>query len=83
MNEDTDRRQESPGRIVHTTAHGDNAEEIELSALDQARAFFGPDRRLAVIPDYQAYTAKPGQEPEPGKRYTAGVRVRTVEDGQS
>ena len=80
MNEDTGRRQESPGRVMHVYVWGDTAEEIELAALDKAREFFGPDRQLAVIPDYQVSSIGPhGPFRESGKRYTAGVRVRTVE----
>ena len=86
MNEDTDRRQESPGRILHVYVCGDTADEIELAALDEARAFFGPDRRLAVIPAYRIGATASSTLPEvrgSGKRYVAGIDVRTIEGEQS
>jgi hypothetical protein len=77
---DTDRETSSPGRLLHLTAYGDTADEIELAALDQARTFFGPDRQLEVIHDYQVTGTWPEDKPEAaGKRFTAGIRVRTVE----
>jgi len=86
MNEDTDRRQESPGRILHVYVCGDTANEIELAALDEARAFFGSDRRLAVIPAYRIHATASSTILEirkSGKRYVAGIDVQTIEGEQS
>ena len=85
MNEDTDRRQESPGRIMHVYVWGDTADEIELAALDKAREFFGPDRQLMVNPGYHVWTIDRSSSPEAresGKRYSSSMIVCTVE-GQS
>jgi len=70
------------GCVIHTSVCGDTAEEIELAALDDAREFFGPDRRLEVVADYQVTRCNPGtSHAGHGKKFAAGVRVRTVEAG--
>lgn len=84
MSDDTDRehRTEAPGRRIQVRATGDNAAELELSALDEARPFFGDGPQLAIIPDYMAYPAASSSSPavrDSGKRYQATVLVRTVE----
>lgn len=70
-------------RTFLAEAYGDTPEELELAALDEARAFFGDRVRLAIVPDYA--TARP-QSPktatratELGKTYRALVRVRVVD----
>lgn len=87
MNDDirSDEHTASPGRILWVVAYGDTADEIEMAALDAAREFFGPDRRLAVIPDYQVSSIgphSPARDRASGKRYVTSAKVRTVE-GQS
>ena len=80
MDEDTTQRQKPAGRIFHASVVGDTAEEIELAALDEARGFFGADARLEVAHDYQVSSISAGdQRAATGKKYTAGVRIRTVE----
>jgi len=79
---DIEQQQESPGRVMYVVAFGDTADEIEMSALDQAREFFGPDRHLAIIPKYGAslvHAAHPPNYRESGKRYYAHITVRAVE----
>ena len=72
VNEDTDQQTGQPARIVETTVFGDSADEIELAALDKARAFFGSDRQLEVIRDYKARdTISYGADAESGKKYRA------------
>lgn len=77
MNEDITQRQQSPGRILNVVVFGDTADEIELAALDEARAFFGGSRQLEIVPDYKVS----GTIPQDGtdKNYRAAVNVRTVE----
>jgi hypothetical protein len=82
MSEDTDRRQESPGRVMHVYVWGDTADEVELAALDKAREFFGPDRQLEVVLGYHVWTIDRSSSPEAqesGKRYSSSIIVRTVE----
>jgi hypothetical protein len=80
MDEDITQRQKSPGCIFHTSVVGNTAEEIELAALDEARPFFGEHARLEVVKDYQVSSVTEGDSrAHLGKKYTAGVRVRTVE----
>lgn len=78
---DTEREQQDE-RSLLAEAYGDTPEELELAALDEARAFFGDDVRLAVVPNYAV--ARP-QSPATaakalaaGKIYRALVRVRIV-----
>jgi hypothetical protein len=80
MYEDTDRQTGQPARVIEVIAFGDTADEIELVALDQARAFFGGDRQLEVIRDYKAngIIASIKAEAESGKKYRAEVRVRAI-----
>jgi hypothetical protein len=80
MNEDVASRQDSPGRTIAVVAFGDTADEIEMAALDEARAFFG-DRRLEVIRDYAVQDAISSidVDRESGKKYRAQVCVRVVD----
>lgn len=74
---DQEQRTLPGGRILHVTAYGDTADELELYALDEAREFFGTDVRLEVIDDYQVVGATHDPAAS-GKRYCAGVRVRAL-----
>ena len=76
--EGTDRDKLPGGRAVNVTVFGDTAEEIELAALDEARAYFCSDVQLRIVPDYGAQkgSAFPGGTSE--KKYGASVKVETV-----
>ena len=78
----SDEHTDAPGRILVVTVLGDTADEIEMAALDAAREFFGPDRQLAVVPDYMVSSIGPADRAEwreTGKRYITCAKVRTVE----
>jgi hypothetical protein len=68
---------------------GDTADEIELAALDKARAFFGVHAHL-TIPGYIVHDdgdstiggAEPLYPQAGGKKYRARVDVRTIEAGE-
>jgi len=77
MDEDITQRQQSPGRILNVTVFGDTADEIELAALDEARAFFGGSRQLEIVPDYKVSGTIIHDRTD--KKYRAGVNVRAVE----
>lgn len=80
MNDDTEARQRAPGRTINVRVGGDTADEIELAALDAARAFFGDDRQLEVVRDYGVISTVPGGPCADKKYYApAGIEVRTVE----
>jgi dihydroxyacetone kinase len=74
--------QEQDQRTFLAETYGDTPTELELAALDEARAFFGEDVRLAIVPNYAV--ARPQSSPtaeraaELGKTYRALVRVRIV-----
>ena len=79
MNDDTQQGERSLGRSIEVLASGDNADEIELAALDEARKFFGKDIRLEVVRDYRVFDVRPGSALEAkaaGKGYQATVTVR-------
>lgn len=69
-------------RTFLAETYGNTPMELELAALDEARAFFGDDVRLAIVPNYAV--ARPQSAPtmeraaELGKKYRALVRVRIV-----
>lgn len=68
-------------RAFVAEVYGDNPEEMELAALDEAVEFFGAERRFAIVPDYAvARPASPGTlkraEELGGKKYRALIRVR-------
>jgi hypothetical protein len=76
---DTERR--NPGRSLTVRAFGDTANEIELYALDEARAFFGDDIKLTVERDYvTSAISSASRHTLPGevadKKYLATVLVR-------
>jgi hypothetical protein len=77
MDEDITQRQQSPGRILNVVVFGDTADEVELAALDEARAFFGDGRQLEIVPDYKVSGTIPLDGTD--KKYRAAVNVRTVE----
>jgi hypothetical protein len=81
--ENIDRETRPAGRSMVVTAFGDNADEIELAALDEVRPFFGAAVQLEVQRDYIAHAATEGQRRTvaAGKRYTATVSVRAIEPG--
>jgi hypothetical protein len=86
--EGIDRETRPAGREVEVFVFGDNADEIELAALAAARAFFGDDAHLTVVPAYKAMAVLPGYSLEKqagGKKHHAQVIVRTIEPmgGQS
>lgn len=79
MSEGIDRDIRPAGREVDVFVFGDNADEIELAALDEARPFFGDGVHLTVVPAYRALSVLPGGALEPragGKKYHATVTVR-------
>lgn len=80
MNEsDTGQQAGGIGRRISVLAYGDNADEIELSALDQARRFFGDDMRLEVVRDYAVSDAvRVGTlaVQAGGKAFVASITVR-------
>jgi hypothetical protein len=67
---------------MNVAAGGDDADGLELAALDEARRFFSPDVRLEIVPSYEVQQVT-GASFEPaaanGKRYYAHVTVRVVE----
>ncbi|MCF6467377.1 hypothetical protein FAF44_02970 [Nonomuraea sp. MG754425] len=73
------------GRSMRPVAVGDTVDELELSALDKARAAFPPNVRLEIVPDYEIYTV-PGDGGfssfpgvlESGKTYYSHITVREV-----
>jgi hypothetical protein len=75
---DQDQHVSADGRILHVTVHGDNANELELAALDEARGFFGPDVHLEVVNDYQVTGTSEFDKDANGRKYIAGMRVRAL-----
>lgn len=65
-------------RSIQVRAFGDTVEELELFALDEARAFFGTDIALEID---RSYHASPVGDTSSlakfasGKKYVATVRV--------
>lgn len=45
----------NPRRSARVTGYGNTADEIELSALDEARKIFGPDLPLMVEQNYKIF----------------------------
>jgi hypothetical protein len=75
---DQDQHVSADGRILHVTAYGDNVNELELAALDEAREFFGPDVHLEVVNDYQVVGTGEFDKEAGDKKYAAGMRVRAL-----
>jgi len=83
---DTSRHDEALGRKISVLAFGDTADEIELYALDQARAFFGKDLRLEVVRSYEVWGISTGSmlAKAGGKQHHAQITVReAATEGQS
>jgi hypothetical protein len=79
MNDDSSQQGGALGtRKIRVRAFGDTADEIELSALDEARRVFGPDVPLAIERSYLIVRVEnTSQAPNAGgKAYTASVDVR-------
>lgn len=81
MSEDTGQIAQPKQRSVQVTAYGDTMAEIEMSALDQAREFFGEGWRLRVDPGYMAYPPSSGarREASASRKYMALLTVCLVE----
>lgn len=78
--DDITQRQKPAGRTFGVSVAGDTADEIELAALDAAREFFGDSRQLEVVRDYRAFpVGLIAGHAQSGKKYSAEVRIRTVE----
>jgi hypothetical protein len=76
---DTSQQGGTLGRKIDVTAFGDNADEIELYALDEARRFFGADIPLEIVRAYQVHRLGPMAslaKDAGGKVYVATVTVR-------
>ena len=56
-------------------AYGADRASLEMSALDTARVYFGPEARLEIVPGYEA-VVRTGQPPE--EYFYARVTVREV-----
>jgi predicted lysophospholipase L1 biosynthesis ABC-type transport system permease subunit len=69
--EDT-QRETADGRSIAVRASGENADALEMNALDQAREFFGADIRLRVVRNYVV-----GQADAQGQHHTT-VLVREI-----
>lgn len=65
----------SNARALTTTVYGDTLEELELTALDEARSLFGDTIRLALEPGYMAYTAPTHVE----HKFYAHIRINVVD----
>lgn len=80
MDQENDQDQDKRTFLAET--YGDTPTEMELAALDEARAFFGDEVDLRIVPNYAV--ARPQSPPtmeraaELGKKYRALVRVRVV-----
>lgn len=75
MNGDNLAQRTGEGRTMSVLAYGDNAAELEMYALDEARKFFGTELRLEIVQDYKVVTA--GEtDASGGKRYRAGLIIR-------
>ena len=87
--EGIDRTIRPAGRDLSLLVFGDNADEIELAALDKARAFFGDHVHLTVVQGYEVHddgdselNGKPLYPAAADKKYRARVIVRTIEPGE-
>ena len=62
------------GRRIAIMAYGDTVTELEMDALDKARAFFGSDVRLEIWPEYGVIADPINSD----RKYFAGIYVREV-----
>lgn len=78
MSDETRQEDRLHGRSIEVLAFGNTADELELAALDEARKFFGQDRRLKVVPSYKVFRPIVAQliERASGKEYYATICVR-------
>jgi hypothetical protein len=54
-------------------AYGDSVDELELVALDEARAAFGPDIQLQVVRNYEV--GSKNYTPSGEKKYHTGTGI--------
>ncbi len=73
---ENDTERDTQGRTVMVHARGADLPSLEMDALDGAREFFGPDARLAVVPDYRA--VRLSAPTSDGERFAASVTVREI-----
>lgn len=74
------------GRSMTIRVYGDDAAELELAALDEARQVFGDHAQLQISRDYSIgsttsehiYDAE--QAKASGKRYLASIRIEVLEE---
>lgn len=64
-----------PGRTLGVKAFGDDADELELAALEEAEHAFGPGVPLGVVPCYHMYWLGLDEIEITGKRYGAYIHV--------
>jgi hypothetical protein len=78
VNDDTRQEGRALGRSISVLAFGDNADEVELDAIDKAREFFGRHVRLEVARDYLVQQVMPGamSVQAGGKAFQSRVTVR-------
>ena len=67
----------SGARVSIENARGDTREEMETAALSQAREFFGPDARLAIVPGYLAFRSTFAAS---GERWRARITVYNLDE---
>ena len=80
MSEDTGQQTRPAGRSIQVLAFGDDADGIEMDALDKARGFFGADLRIQIVPHYRVFANDGALAAEaPGKLYHASVTVQVIE----
>jgi len=75
MDESQRQREIAEGRSVQVSAYGADLGALEMEALGKARAFFGPDAQIEIVPGYRAfrYDTDPVE-----RRFHAAVTVREV-----
>jgi hypothetical protein len=88
--EGIDRETRRAARSISVLVFGNNADEIELAALDVARPFFGGGVRLEVVRNWNASAnadvwsrVARTREQAADKTYSAHITVRTVEPDPS
>jgi hypothetical protein len=82
MSNDQDQRAGVQGRGIAVRAFGDTANEIEMAAIDEARAVFGEDVRMEIVRNYRINRIDPDSaltKDADGKRYVATVLVRAID----
>ena len=75
MNEQ-EQRERTYGRRITVEVRADSMNELEMAALDEARAYFGSEVQLEVLPNYHVHAYGHGVDnSNNGKRYHANVMV--------